>query len=937
MDSFFGYSLDDFREEARELLNKAEGIIDRIQVNPEDHEGINGLFRTIHSLKGSAGYVGIPEVNDFAHLYESFLGDLRSNKYELSKDVLNILVRARDYLDDIIFNADSTASLEIDDSIADNLERIVAALKNRSSSSPASRGLDAGGLQVDTSDGIDSVDSGGDSHLGVSTPEEIVFEGDATEDVVTEVVEEAAVAEEVVTEEEVPAPPVAAKEEVVEQVTEEQPIKEQPITEEAEPDIVAEHEINFDDDEEKETTPIEPSPPVTESDISASTIEEPSVPESTPVPVVAEEIETPNEEPEVPANATEMSEDEVIRVTIIKSINDLYDSLKVMPVDMEKLEKSVKRLDDIVGWAFGDDAHAISVPLEEMRVIVESSEMTEATVANLKKGFNMLVPAIKAQLATLTDEEEAEPQEVEQSVEESVEEVKEDSNHMVGELTEEAEKLISASRDEIIKITADRDLEEFIKLIEEDPLDIGALSQAIERLSDLNKWAFNENENVVDSINVMTSLFTRSTDPNAIKEIRTRGESLKSTLLNLFGEKAKEKESSFQSGASTATGLDLNAGGSRQARSPRAKVQKTAVSTMKVSSGDLEDLIDNVSKLKGINQRDFEALQQSTLQLRMVPVGEVFSRFRKITRDLSEDLGKNIGIEITGEEVRLDKVLADKLNEPLLHLVRNAASHGIESNEVREAAGKGPAIIGINAFQEGGSIVIEITDNGGGIDVERVKEKGLKLGLINQANVDDMKDKEILDLIFAPGFSTKEGADKVSGRGVGMDVVKEIVSSMQGVVTLKTKKSVGTSFRLQLPLTLAIIKAMVLDQSGKKIAVPAASIERIETMTENEIHAGAVVDKGKVSLFLQEEGEVVPLINFTELFGGEVVEGKRCVVLLKSGAGEKVVIVVDEALGRQSLTVKPLDVFSETPYFSSASVVDNDIVLILNVPSLMSA
>ncbi len=882
MDSFFGYSLDDFKEEARELLNKAEGIIDNIKDNPSDPEGINALFRTIHSLKGSAGYVGIPEVNDFAHLYESFLGDLRSGKYSFSEDILNILVRSRDYLDDIIFNSESTAVAEIDESIEDNMSRIAGALKNRSAST-GGRGLDAGGLQVDTSDSIESVDSPhDDSHLGISNPEEMIFAGDEPEEVAVEEVSPE------------PSPEVTFVEESPPAVEPPMPVSEKPIV-----------------------------PPV-----------------DSPAPVQTSEAEVEvTEEPEIPTKATEMSEEEVIRVTIIKSINDLYDSLKTMPVDMEKLERSVTRLDDIVGWAFGDDAHSISVPLEEMRVLIDNSEMTEANVANLKKGFNMLVPAIKAQLASLTDDgggEESE-EEVVVKAEESVKEVESDTRHKAGELTDEAEKLISASRDEIVRITADRDLEEFTKLISEEPFDVDALSTAIERLSDLNKWAFNENEDVVDTINTITSLFARHNDPEAIKEIRLRGESLKAALLDLFGEREKEAAEA----APLSQGLDLGAGEPRRmqtrGRGGRVGGQTPGARSMKVSSDDLEDLINTVSKLKGVNQRDFEALQQSTLQLRMVPVGEIFSRFRKITRDLSEDLGKDIAIEITGEEVRLDKVLADKLNEPLLHLVRNAASHGIESNEERAAADKGQAIIGINAFQEGGSIIIEITDNGGGIDVEKVRDKGVRLGLVSAAQLEDMKEKDILELIFAPGFSTKEDADKVSGRGVGMDVVKDTISSMQGSVTMKTRKGVGTSFRLQLPLTLAIIKAMVLGQGGNKIAVPAASIERVATMTENEIHSGAIVDNGKMSLYMQEEGEVIPLVNFTDIFGGERKNDKRCVVLLKSGVDDKVAIVADEALGRQSLTVKPLDGFSETPYFSSASVVDDDIVLILNVPSLMSA
>ncbi|MFZ3073418.1 MAG: ATP-binding protein, partial [Thermodesulfobacteriota bacterium] len=370
-----------------------------------------------------------------------------------------------------------------------------------------------------------------------------------------------------------------------------------------------------------------------------------------------------------------------------------------------------------------------------------------------------------------------------------------------------------------------------------------------------------------------------------------------------------------------------------------AKTQDAAQasSTLKVKSEDLESLIAQVSGLRGLGAKDMEVLQSATLQLRMVPVGELFGRFKKAVRDLSEELGKPIRLEVSGEGVKIDKAIADKLSEPLMHMVRNAASHGIESPRERSAAQKGDGVIKLNAYQEGGRIIIEVSDDGRGISVDKVGKKAVKTGLLREEDLVKLTDRKILDFIFAPGFSTHDGVDKVSGRGVGMDVVKSVVTSLQGVISIETQPGKGVCFRLELPLTLAIIRAMVLESGGAKIAVPASAVDRILNMTESEIAQGSFLDKNRISLYLPDEGEVIPIVDFPGIFGLKAKGDKRCVVLLKVGGGHKVALSVDAAVGRHPLTVKPLDGFSETGYFSSASFLDEELVLILNIPSLMAA
>ena len=233
-------------------------------------------------------------------------------------------------------------------------------------------------------------------------------------------------------------------------------------------------------------------------------------------------------------------------------------------------------------------------------------------------------------------------------------------------------------------------------------------------------------------------------------------------------------------------------------------------------------------------------------------------------------------------------------------------------------------------------MIIEVSDNGKGISVENVRKTGIAKGLIKGSG-EEMSDKHILDLIFKPGFSTKESADALSGRGVGMDVVKEMVSSVQGAVTLETKEGIGTTFRLILPLTLAIVNALILNHGGNKVAISAASVDRIVNISQSDIRKNSFIDKDRLSLDLKEEGDVLPIVSLAAKFGVEEEEGKRCVVIVRSGPGQRVALVVDSAIGRLSLAVKPMDRFASNRFFSSASLVDEGLILVLNVPSLITA
>lgn len=791
--SLFGYSLDDFKEEAGELLARAEAVLSDINESPGDPNHINALFRSIHSLKGSAAYAGLSAVNSFAHLYESFLGDLRNGERDVTSEIRNVLVRAKDYLEDLIFSPDNTELPRIDESITDHLERLRKALIDK------------------------------------KTAREVAGVGSA---------EEAA------------------------------------------------------DDSRQEKK------------------REAGAPESSTGKVPAHEIKLKT------VDFAEMDQSDVIKVTIVKGMKALAACLKENEPDREILLKVLTKLEDTILWAFGEDAPDAA---RELKIIKDaaSGSIGSEEIAELRKSFNALLKVLKEGILSLDGSPD---------------------NMARGAETEEEKRTATddmrrATEDEIVKITVKKTLERFAAILDEENPDADNLKNTLNKLKDLNGWAFNDDENLKNSLNSMEDLLLRPYNETVARNLKLRYSVAESIFASLLGEKNHERSGDRSAEAHGTIGEGRVRTGMGKAGALRSTLSGPS---LRVRSQDLESLMSTVGDLTGLEPAEFERLQTQALQLRMVPVGELFNRFKKVIRDLSEELGKDIDLVISGESVRLDKVIADKLQEPLLHLVRNAASHGLENPEELKESGKDAGIISLNAYQTSGQIIIEVNDNGRGISVERIRKRGIELGLVG-AQENDVSEKDILDLIFTPGFSTKKEADEISGRGVGMDVVKEIVTSMQGSITIDTEVGRGTTISLVLPLTLAIVNALILEKSDGRIAVPAASVERVVSMTQDEVGKNTFMDKDRLSIDLKEEGEVFPLVNLSEFFEEKGRKNKCCIVLVRTGSRRKVALAVDSALARRPLTVKPLDRFAENRYFSSASLVDNDIVFVLNVPSLSAA
>lgn len=327
-------------------------------------------------------------------------------------------------------------------------------------------------------------------------------------------------------------------------------------------------------------------------------------------------------------------------------------------------------------------------------------------------------------------------------------------------------------------------------------------------------------------------------------------------------------------------------------------------------------------------------LHESVMKVRMVPIESVVSKFPRMIRDLSKKLDKKMELYMTGEETELDRTVVDEIGDPLMHLLRNSADHGLESAEVRAQRGK-PAVgsIFLDAYQDGNNVVIEVRDDGNGIDVEKVKEKALEREVITPEQAANMSDKEIIDLLFLPSFSTAKKVTDVSGRGVGLDVVKSKIEALSGEVEVKSKLGEGSIWTIRLPLTLAIIQALMVVVGGEKYAISLGTIQTIEDIAPEEIKL--VQNKEVIHL----RGSVIPLIRLSNVLDVESTKSPEehlMVVIVKKGdklAG----LVIDDMIGQQEIVIKSLGKYiKQCKFISGATILgDGEVALILDANALI--
>jgi two-component system, chemotaxis family, sensor kinase CheA len=331
-------------------------------------------------------------------------------------------------------------------------------------------------------------------------------------------------------------------------------------------------------------------------------------------------------------------------------------------------------------------------------------------------------------------------------------------------------------------------------------------------------------------------------------------------------------------------------------------------------------------------ERKLDALQQGLLEARMVPVGQVFDRLARLVRRIARDAGKEIDFVIGGGDVELDKLIVEELSDPLMHIIRNAIDHGAESPEARMAAGKSRrARVSLRAEQKGNHVVIEVSDDGAGIDELGVRDMALRKNLITEAQAREMSRRELLNLIFLPGFSTARSVSELSGRGVGLDVVKNNIGNLSGIIDVWSERGQGTAFHLTLPVTLAIIRALVVGVSGRTYAVPLNSVLEILSVKPSEIRT---VERREV---LDVRGTTLPLMRLARQFGHPERQNDRHFVVVAGLAQERLGIAVDELQGQQDIVVKSLGgrLQGVRGISGAADLANRRTVLVLDVGALL--
>lgn len=417
----------------------------------------------------------------------------------------------------------------------------------------------------------------------------------------------------------------------------------------------------------------------------------------------------------------------------------------------------------------------------------------------------------------------------------------------------------------------------------------------------------------------------------------------------------KVEEEPKQQPPSTPANLD-KAQSSNTANSESNKMKARAGKTVRVDIERLDTLMNLVSELIIVKtrlgssenanlgsdyhdaveylERTTTSLHDAVMKVRMVPVEQVFNRFPRTIRDLSRTLNKEIELHISGEDTELDRIVIDEIGDPLLHLLRNAGDHGLETPEERTAAGK-PKVgnIYLRAYQDGNTVVIEVEDDGYGIDVEKVRKKSIDRGVITAEEAPKLSDKEVVDLLFRPGFSTSEKITDVSGRGVGLDVVKSKISTLGGIVEVKTVLGKGSKFIVRLPMTLTIIQALMVKIGSEKYAIPLNTIQTIEDVKKTDIQY--VQNKDVILL----RNDVIPIVNLAEIL--EVPDSQNnsdslTVVIVKKGdslAG----FIVDTLIAQQEIVIRSLGKYlSGIKNITGATILGNgEVALILDTNTLV--
>ncbi|MBZ2173853.1 chemotaxis protein CheA [Schnuerera sp. xch1] len=350
---------------------------------------------------------------------------------------------------------------------------------------------------------------------------------------------------------------------------------------------------------------------------------------------------------------------------------------------------------------------------------------------------------------------------------------------------------------------------------------------------------------------------------------------------------------------------------------------------------DLSEISNNDNMTEAIEylERITTSLHDSVMKVRMVPVERVFNRFPRMVRDLSKELNKKVNLEMQGKDTEVDRTVIDEIGDPLIHIIRNSLDHGIEIPEVREKLGKPrEGNLTLKAYPDGNNVVIEVIDDGGGIEFDKIRNKSIEKGIITEQESKLLSEEELKSLIFEPGFSTSEKISDISGRGVGLDVVKNKIESINGSIELESKVDKGTQFIIRIPLTLAIIQALLVRLRDEIYAIPLSSITEITNVKEDDIRN---IQDQEIVLY---RDKTIPVVRLDALMGldSDDPTDEYIVVVVRKGEKQSA-LLVNDLIGQQEIVIKPLGKYlSNIKYLSGATILGNgNISLILDVNSLV--
>ncbi|MFW5736200.1 MAG: chemotaxis protein CheA [Halanaerobium sp.] len=392
---------------------------------------------------------------------------------------------------------------------------------------------------------------------------------------------------------------------------------------------------------------------------------------------------------------------------------------------------------------------------------------------------------------------------------------------------------------------------------------------------------------------------------------------------------AEHKVNSFQS--SSTVRVDISKLDTLMNMVGELLINKTRLQSLDIQKSKFNEIIPQLDRVT-------MELHHIVMQIRMVPVGVMFSRFPRMIRDLSNKMDKEIDFVMEGQETELDRPIIDELSDPLTHLLRNAIDHGIERPEERKAKGKEEeGRIELRAYQKGSEIIIEVKDDGAGIDAGQVGRKAVEKGIVSEEELEQMERRDVLDFVFHPGFSTAAEVTDVSGRGVGMDIVRNVVKKLDGQISIESELGQGSTFTISLPLTLAITQALMIKVDGDTFAIPLNAVS--ETLTINPDNIKKV--RGKDVIVLREN--TIPLVSASEIFGDQKLDSLKksesdlSVVILKSG-DRFIGLIVEELLNQQEIVIKSLgNYLQDTEYISGATIIgDGDVALIIDVRDIVA-